>query len=101
MLFLFPSITYGDLQSAIHHNVRLAQAVNAHFGIYLYGLATNHKPLSEMGEALLLMEAHSSKYYWCVLDGVYLLCWAMCEFFPAEFGVVLGELAVLLVTIRD
>lgn len=42
-----------------------SQAANAHFGVYLWGLATNHKPLSEMGEAMLLMEAHSSKYYWC------------------------------------
>ena len=41
-----------------------SEAVNAHYGIYLWGLATQHKPLAEMGELMMLTESHSAKYYW-------------------------------------
>ena len=43
------------------------QAVNAHFGVHLYGRATHHDALADQGEAMLLMESHSSKYYWCAI----------------------------------
>ena len=35
-----------------------SEGVNAHFGIHLWGKATEHWPLAEMGESMMLMEAY-------------------------------------------
>jgi len=43
-----------------------SEAVNAWYGMYLYGLATDNAHLSAVGNALMLMEAHSTNYYWHV-----------------------------------
>eukprot|EP00906_Rhabdomonas_costata_P016143 RCo023166 len=43
-----------------------SEAVNAWYGIYLYGLATQTKLLMQIGEAMMLMEIHSTNYYWHV-----------------------------------
>eukprot|EP00667_Euglena_gracilis_P004439 EG_transcript_4461 len=43
-----------------------SEAVNAWYGMYLYGLATDNAALKTLGNSLLLMEAHSTNYYWHV-----------------------------------
>ena len=40
------------------------QAVNAYYGAYLYGLATNDAELTSFARLLLSMEIHSVKTYW-------------------------------------
>jgi len=50
-----------------------SEAVNAWYGMYLYGQATKNPQLKTLGNALLLMEAHSTNYYWHVKasNGIY------------------------------
>eukprot|EP00993_Chasmostoma_nieuportense_P005371 NODE_599_length_2037_cov_21.849738_g557_i0.p1 GENE.NODE_599_length_2037_cov_21.849738_g557_i0~~NODE_599_length_2037_cov_21.849738_g557_i0.p1 ORF type:complete len:432 (-),score=132.99 NODE_599_length_2037_cov_21.849738_g557_i0:117-1412(-) len=44
-----------------------SEAVNAWYGMYLYGVATQNQPLRDLGETLLLSEVHSTNYYWHVI----------------------------------
>uniref|UniRef100_A0A7S1J168 glucan endo-1,3-beta-D-glucosidase n=1 Tax=Eutreptiella gymnastica TaxID=73025 RepID=A0A7S1J168_9EUGL len=43
-----------------------SEAVNAWYGMYLYGTAMKNKHLKTLGNALLLGEAHSTNFYWHV-----------------------------------
>jgi endo-1,3(4)-beta-glucanase len=43
-----------------------SEAVNAWYGIYLYGQATNQPLVQTVGETLLQMEVHSTNFYWHV-----------------------------------
>eukprot|EP00668_Euglena_longa_P031501 GGOE01040718.1.p1 GENE.GGOE01040718.1~~GGOE01040718.1.p1 ORF type:complete len:977 (+),score=208.04 GGOE01040718.1:27-2957(+) len=48
-----------------------SEAVNAHYGACLLGLATSNKPMAEMGELMMLLESHASKFYWYGSGGVF------------------------------
>lgn len=41
-----------------------SEAVNAWYGIYLFGLATNSKPIEDLGRTLLACEILSAQTYW-------------------------------------
>nr|BAR45481.1 endo-1,3-beta-glucanase [Euglena gracilis] len=43
-----------------------SEALHAWFSIYLYGLAVEDETVQALGKAMLLMEAHSTNFYWRV-----------------------------------
>jgi len=54
-----------------------SEAVNAWYGIYLYAQATAQPLVALVGETLLLMEVHSTNYYWHVPTQI--------DIYPKEF----------------
>nr|BCB67680.1 beta-1,3-glucanase [Euglena gracilis] len=54
-----------------------SEAVNAWYGIHLYGKATNQPLLALVGETLVQMEVHSTNYYWHVPSNM--------DIYPREF----------------
>lgn len=48
-----------------------SEAVNAWYGLYLFGLATNNRRLADFGRVLLATEIRSARKYWQITKNTY------------------------------